>query len=310
MEKVLIAIGGNALYDKEKGSTIDWEMAQQVCRHIIDVIKMGYQPVITFGNGPQVGNLLDMVETYVRAASDPIGLDDCVSWTQGGIGYGLALELNRQFEAEGIKNTVIAVNTMVEVDPNDPAFEKPSKPVGKFISIDEAQRLFEERGWVIGPDANRGYRRMVPSPKPLKIREADAIKTLIDAGYITLCGGGGGIPLGKVDSVTRGIDAVIDKDFTSCLIAKTIGIENVIICTEVENVYLNFGTPEQEALRQLPLEKAKQYMEEGHFAAGSMGPKVAALIDFVEHGGKRAFITSLNKVTEALAGEAGTEVHQ
>jgi carbamate kinase len=162
---------------------------------------------------------------------------------------------------------------------------------------------------VVGPDANRGYRRLVPSPMPLRIVEADAIGELIRQQVITLCCGGGGIPVYRKDGVFQGIEAVIDKDFTSCLLAKTLQIENLIICTEVENVYLNFGKPDQTALRRLTLAEAEKYQAEGHFGAGSMGPKVAAMIDYVKHGGKRAFITSLEKVIGALSGEAGTEIH-
>jgi carbamate kinase len=312
MEKVLIAIGGNALYDKDHGNNVYQAMVKAVCGRIVEVIKLGYQPVITFGNGPQVGNLLDMAETSFRLFSEPVKLDACVSWTQGEIGYALEIELIRQLRSSGIKQTVMGVNTLVEVDPDDPAFQKPTKPVGKFISMDEAQQLFEERGWVVGPDANRGYRRLVPSPRPIRIVEADAIGVLIDAGFIILCGGGGGIPVGILngpDQTLQGIEAVIDKDYTSCLIAKTLGIENLIICTEVEYVYLNYGTPEEKPLKRMPLDEAEKYMAEGHFAAGSMGPKVGALIDYVKHGGKRAFITSLDRLTDALKGEAGTEIY-
>ncbi len=309
MESVLIAIGGNALYDKKSGNNLCPSMVSEVCCRIVEVYQQGYLPVITFGNGPQVGNLLDMAETSARMFETPITLDTCVSWTQGEIGYWLTRELTRQLLEKGIQKPVMAVNTLVEVNPDDPAFQKPSKPVGRFISAEEAQRLYEERGWIIGPDANRGYRRMVPSPRPLRILEADPVRNLIDNGFITLCCGGGGIPVYLKDGVFQGIEAVIDKDFTSCLLAKTLKIENLIICTEVENVYLNFGKPDQTALRRLSLSEAEQYQSEGHFGAGSMGPKVAAMIDYVHHGGKRAFITSLEKVVEALAGKAGTEIH-
>lgn len=308
-ERVLIAVGGNALFDKERNINVCKEQVQIVCGKIIDVVKQGYQPVMTFGNGPQVGNFLDMVETSARIYGKRITMDVCVSWTQGEIGYLLSQELTRVFQTNNLDENVIAVNTRIEVDPSDPAFENPSKPVGRFLDMEDAEKLFQERGWVIGPDSNRGYRRMVPSPKPMKVLELQALKNLIDAGTITLCGGGGGIPVHMKDDQYVGIEAVIDKDYTSCLLAKDLGIENVIICTEVENVYLNFGEPEQKALRRLSLSEAKQYLDEGHFGKGSMGPKVAALIDYVEHGGKRAFITSLDKVQEALNGDAGTEIY-
>lgn len=309
MESVLIAIGGNALYDKKSGNNLCPKMVTEVCQKIVQVYQSGYLPVITFGNGPQVGNLLDMAETSARLFETPVTLDTCVSWTQGEIGYWLTRELTKQLLEAGIEKPVMAVNTLVEVNPDDPAFQKPSKPVGRFIDADEAQRLYDERGWIVGPDANRGYRRMVPSPKPLRILEAAPIRNLIDNQFLVLCCGGGGIPVYKKDGVFQGIEAVIDKDFTSCLLAKTLKIENLIICTEVENVYLNFGQPDQKALHQLSLAEAEQYQAEGHFGAGSMGPKVSAMIDYVRHGGKRAFITSLEKTVEALAGKAGTEIH-
>lgn len=309
MESVLIAIGGNALYDKKSGNNLCPKMVTEVCQKIVQVYQSGYLPVITFGNGPQVGNLLDMAETSARLFETPVTLDTCVSWTQGEIGYWLTRELTKQLLEAGIEKPVMAVNTLVEVNPDDAAFQKPSKPVGRFIDADEAQRLYDERGWIVGPDANRGYRRMVPSPKPLRILEAAPIRNLIDNQFLVLCCGGGGIPVYKKDGVFQGIEAVIDKDFTSCLLAKTLKIENLIICTEVENVYLNFGQPDQKALHQLSLAEAEQYQAEGHFGAGSMGPKVSAMIDYVRHGGKRAFITSLEKTVEALAGKAGTEIH-
>jgi carbamate kinase len=309
MERVLIAVGGNALYDKNSGNNLHFPHVQAVCEKIVQVVKQGYLPVITFGNGPQVGNLLDMAETSARLFETPITLDTCVSWTQGEIGYWMGRTLTNLLRDAGLNFPVMAVNTTVLVNQEDPAFQKPSKPVGRFISPEEANRLYHERGWVVGPDANRGYRRLVPSPKPLRILESEAIDQLLNNQVITLCCGGGGIPVYEKDGNIQGLEAVIDKDYTSCLLAKTLKLENLIICTEVDNVYLNFGTPEQQALNRITLNEAMLYAEEGHFSAGSMGPKVSALIDYLQHGGKRAFITSIPKVTDALAGQAGTEIY-
>jgi len=310
MKRVLIAIGGNALYDKEGGDNLDHRKVHEICGNITNVVKQGYLPVITFGNGPQVGNLLDMAETSARFYASRVTLETCVSWTQGQMGYWIANELTSHLIRAGVDLTVMPTITSVEVDPMDPAFASPSKPVGNFITEEVAQRLYEERGWVVGPDSNRGYRRLVPSPKPQKIVEAPALGKLIDNDVIVLCCGGGGVPVYRTKEGLRGIEAVIDKDYTSCLLAKTLGIENLIICTEVEYVYLNYGTPQQEPLRRVSLEAAKDYFMQGHFSAGSMGPKVAALVDYVEHGGERAFITSLPQMTEALAGNTGTEIYR
>jgi carbamate kinase len=310
MERVLVAIGGNALYDKSQGNNLHDPFVKTICAKLVEVVRAGYQPVITFGNGPQVGNLYDMAETSVRLFPEPVTLDTCVSWTQGEIGYRLARELQSQLSSAGFERTVVAVNTTAVVSPEDAAFQKPTKPVGRFISPEEAELLYNERGWIIGPDANRGYRRMVPSPRPLEILEADAIERMVAAGVIVLCCGGGGIPVAWTEAGRlRGIEAVIDKDYTSCLLAKTLQLENLVICTEVQNICLHFGTPQQTPLRQVTVAQAKQYLGEGHFPPGSMGPKVAAMIDYLEHGGRRAFITDLESLVAALQGQAGTEIH-
>jgi carbamate kinase len=308
-ETLLIAVGGNALYDKATGNNLDAAQLDVVCNRIVGAMALGFLPVVTFGNGPQVGNLLDMAETSARMFKDPVTLDACVAWTQGEIGYRLQQTLTNHIQAAGLPpRTLVAMNTTVLVDPNDPAMLAPSKPIGRFISPEEAQALYEERGWIIGPDSNRGYRRLVPSPKPQRIIEAEAIKALVAAGHIVLCGGGGGVPVKQHPATGQwqGVEAVIDKDFTSCLLAQTLAIQNVLICTEVEHVYLNFGQPDQQALGTVPLEQARAYMADGHFAAGSMGPKVAALIDFLAHGGNRAIITNLDSVERALQGQTGT----
>jgi carbamate kinase len=310
METLLIAVGGNALYDKSTGNNLSTQHLDTVCRHIVGAVALGFQPVVTFGNGPQVGNLLDMAETSARMFKDPVTLNTCVSWTQGEIGYRLQLALMNHLQQAGLMDKVkgvVAMNTTVQVDPNDPAMLAPSKPIGRFISPEEAQQLYEERGWIIGPDANRGFRRMVASPRPQHIIEAPAIRALVDHGMLVMCGGGGGVPVQQSDnSQWKGVEAVIDKDFTSCLLAKTLGIANVLICTEVEYVYTDFGKPTQQALKDVTLAEAERHMADGQFAAGSMGPKVAAMIDFLHHGGKRAIITSLEQVEAALKGETGT----
>jgi carbamate kinase len=306
--RVLIAIGGNALYDPKLGNNISLAYAQTICRLLVEVIQKGFQPILTFGNGPQVGNLLDMAETSARLFSDPVTLDTCGAWSQGEIGYWLARELTTALLKVGVQRSIVSIITTTQVDPNDPAFLHPTKPVGRFISPEEAQQLYEERGWIIGPDANRGYRRMVPSPRPIRIVEAEAIATLVDAGVIPLCCGGGGIPVQINDAEMRGIEAVIDKDFTSCLLAKTLQLEALLICTAVPEVYLHYGTPEQTALKHITVAEAEQYLAEGHFPAGSMGPKITAMVDYIRHGGKRAIMTNLDNVVNALMGTAGTEL--
>ncbi|MEB3244858.1 MAG: carbamate kinase [Vampirovibrionales bacterium] len=308
--RLLIAIGGNALYNKQTGENLSAEAIQAVCKHIVSACHMGYQPVITFGNGPQVGNLLNMAETAATGGQEHVTLDRCVAWTQGEIGYAISQMLQQLFERERIAMPVIAVNTRVEVDPLDPAFAKPTKPVGQFISPEDAQRLYEERGWIVGPDANRGYRRMVPSPRPIKIVEAEAIAALVESGALVLCGGGGGIP---VSADGRGVEAVIDKDFTSCLLAKTLGIENLLIATDVSHIYLDFGKPTQRALTHVSLAEGREHYANGEFAAGSMGPKVAAMLDYVASAQQgqafKAWITQLNLIPEALAGKTGTQFY-
>ncbi len=308
MKRVLIAIGGNALYDKDQGNNLELHLLREVCFHIAHVVKRGYLPIITFGNGPQVGNLLAMAEKSADLFPSPIPLDTCVSWTQGEIGYWLANEIYTQLINIGLDYHVVAINTTVEVSPEDPAFQKPSKPVGRFLTQSEAQELYEDRGYIVTQDAGRGYRRLVPSPKPLKILEERAIQKLVEQNIITLCCGGGGVPVFWSDEGVKGIEAVIDKDYTSCLLAKNLQIENLIICTEVDYVYLNYGTSQEKALGQMTLAEAERYLAEGQFSEGSMGPKVAALIDYLKSGGKRALITSIPQMSEALDGNVGTAI--
>ncbi|MGE0200924.1 MAG: carbamate kinase [Candidatus Melainabacteria bacterium] len=308
MEPVLIAIGGNALNDPALQANVSEARVAEVCRCIVDVLKQGYLPVVTFGNGPQVGNLLDMVETSARFVGYPVPLNACVSWTQGEIGHALSNELHRLCVAEGVYRPIVAVNTTVLIDPEDPAFESPTKPVGQFLSIEDAKRLYIERGWVVGPDANRGYRRLVPSPRPQSILEAEAIRQLIQQGTITLCCGGGGIPVVEKQGRLVDIEAVVDKDYTSCLLAEMLDIPTVIICTGVDRVYLNFGQENQTPLSEITLEEARRHMDADQFAKGSMAPKIHALLRFIEQGGRRAIITNLSNIGAAMSGAAGTAI--
>lgn len=305
---MVVAIGGNALYDIDHGNNIDPMKLEAVSIQLADLVELGFQPIITFGNGPQVGHLLDMVESYTLPPKWPIPLDVCVSWTQAEIGYALTKALCNQLKQRNLKRTVIEVNTTVVVDSQDPAFLNPTKPIGMFYTEGAAQALAQERGWLVKADSNRGWRRVVPSPKPKAILEAEALQTLVDSGALVMCGGGGGIPIIDEDGLWRGIEAVIDKDFTACLIAKSIGAQQLIICTAIDQLYLHFGQPEQTALSQVGVEEAKVYLGQGQFPPGSMGPKVEALVDFVEHGGQKAMITLLENLLPAVQDKAGTRI--
>ena len=307
MKTLLIAIGGNALFDATDGNNINPTQIGAVCDEIIQVIDQGYLPVITFGNGPQVGNLLEMSEQYTLPPKWPIPLDVCVAWTQAEIGYELTKQLSNRLAQRKLPiGNVLAVNSTVVVSAEDPAFLNATKFVGNFYPESAARTLSEERGWEMKPDSNRGYRRVVPSPKPLRVLEETAIRTLIEQGNIVMCGGGGGIPVAEEDGLLRGVEAVIDKDYTACLLATRLGIEEVVICTAIDQAYLNFGTPEQTPLDIVTVTQARIYLADGQFPPGSMGPKVEALLRFVEQGGNRATLTRLERLNEALAGQTGT----
>jgi len=255
---VLIAIGGNALFDTQNGNNIDPTSLDLVCQQIVKVVAAGYQPIITFGNGPQVGNLLEMAENFIAPPRWPIPLDVCVSWTQGEIGYYLSKTLTHQLAQAGLSRPIIAVNTTVMVDLDDPAFLNPTKYVGNFYTQEQAKTLVDAQGWQMKQDSNRGYRRVVASPLPKGVLEMESIRALKDTGAIVLCGGGGGIPVTMEEGVLRGVEAVIDKDFTACLLASGLGIPDLLICTGVDNVYLHYGEPEQQALERVSVSEALQ----------------------------------------------------
>ncbi len=311
MEKkgvAVVAVGGNSLIKDEKRKTIQnqYEAAAESMHHIADMIQQGWDVVVSHGNGPQVGYILRRSELS-RHELHEVPLDYCGADTQGAIGYMFVQALHNEFLTRGVDKKAVAVVTQTLVDRNDPAFQKPSKPIGSFMSEAEAKQREANEHWAVVEDAGRGWRRVVASPIPMKIVEADQIKSLIDAGFCVIGVGGGGIPVIEDEHGNLvGIEAVIDKDFGSALLANMIKADMFIISTAVEKVAINFNKPNQQWLDKLTLAEAKAYFAEGHFAKGSMGPKIQAIIRFLEAGGKQAIITNPENISRALKGETGT----
>ena len=305
----VVAVGGNSLIkDKTKKTIPDqFESAKESMHHIADMMEAGWDVVVTHGNGPQVGFILRRSELSSDELHE-VPLDYCGADSQGAIGYMFERALYSEFHKRGLNKRAAAVVTQTIVSKEDPAFEHPSKPIGSFMDEAEAKKREEEDGWIVVEDAGRGWRRVVPSPKPLDIVEEPAIKALIDAGISVIAVGGGGIPVVEDDGVDKlvGVEAVIDKDFGSSLLANMIDADLFVISTAVEKVSLNFNTPDQKDIDEMTVAEAKQYIEEGHFAKGSMLPKVEAIIKFLENGGKKALITDPPNIGRALKGETGT----
>lgn len=309
----VIAIGGNSLIaDKEHQSVEDQYSAICVtARHIVDLIEDGYSVVVTHGNGPQVGFILRRSEIAEELAGmHAVPLVSCGADTQGAIGYQIQQAMDNEFKERGLDKNAVTVVTQVEVDKNDPAFVTPSKPIGTFYSNEQVETIKKEHpDWNLVSDAGRGYRRVVASPKPKNIVEKKAINTLIGAGFNVIAVGGGGIPVIKDDNGKyTGVDAVIDKDFATSLLAAELNADLLIISTGVPQVALNFNTPEEKRLETVTLSEIKQYMKEGHFAPGSMLPKIEAVVSFIEKGGKKAIITDPEHIKEAVAGKTGTHI--
>jgi carbamate kinase len=308
---LVVAIGGNSLIkDPQHMSVPDqYRALGETGRNIAGIIRDGWHVAIGHGNGPQVGFIMRRSE-LARHELHEVPLDVCDADTQGAIGYELQQNLGHDFRRLKIDRQAVTVVTQVEVDPEDPAFEHPTKPIGTFM--DEAQaRIREERdGWVVREDAGRGWRRVVASPRPIRIVEERAVKSLMRDDFVVITVGGGGIPVVTDEhGDLRGVAAVIDKDFASALLAVTLRADIFMITTAVEQVALDFGRPEQRWLDRMSLAEAKAFLAEGtHFAAGSMAPKIEACIEFLEHGGGEAIITSPERMEEALAGAAGTRI--
>ncbi len=307
----VIAIGGNSLIkDKQHQSVEDQYIATgETCQHIAGLISQGWNVVISHGNGPQVGFILRRSELS-RHELHEVPLDACGADTQGAIGYALQQNLYNQFRQRGLNKNAVTIVTQVEVSADDPAFQNPSKPIGSFMDEAVALERQQQDGWHVVEDAGRGWRRVVASPKPVRIVEESVIKSLIEQGITVIAVGGGGVPvLADAEGNLRGTAAVIDKDLASSLLASDLGADAFIISTAVEKVALNYGKPNQQWLNHLTVAQAKAYLAEGgHFAKGSMAPKVQACIDFLERGGKRAIITNPENIERAVAGETGTHI--
>jgi carbamate kinase len=304
----VVAVGGNSLIKDEQHKAVpdQYAAAGESMHHIADMIQAGWDVVITHGNGPQVGFILRRSELS-RHELHEVPLDSCGADTQGAIGYMFQKALHNEFRRRGLERQAVTVVTQVLVDKNDPAFQKPSKPIGSFMKEAEARVKIEADGWAMVEDAGRGWRRVVPSPLPQRIVEAQAIQTLIGQGFVVIGVGGGGIPVMEDEQGDLvGVEAVIDKDYASALLANSIQADLFVISTAVEKVALHYNTPRQKWLDRLTLAEARQYLAEGHFHKGSMGPKIEAILSFLEHGGRQALITNPENIGRALAGETGT----
>jgi carbamate kinase len=307
---IVIALGGNALLQRGQKGTFEEQYAnvRKTVPMIAYLIRKGYKVVLTHGNGPQVGATLLRHEA-AKSIIPPFPLDACGAETQGFIGYIIEQALRNELKSRGIDKYVITVITRVIVDKQDSAFQNPTKPIGPFYSKDEASRLKEQRpDIIVKEDSGRGYRRVVPSPDPKIIAERTAIRMLVDSGFVVVACGGGGIPVIEEGGQATGVEAVIDKDLAGQRLATLIDADIFIMLTDVEGAFLNYGTPKQEKIGEITFEKLKQHLKDGHFKEGSMAPKIEAAIRFVENGGERAVITSLESLVEAFENGTGTQV--
>ena len=305
----VIALGGNAMIPTNGSGTIEAqrELTSTTMRQVADLIISGRKVIITHGNGPIVGNIVERNEA-VRDRIPPMPLDVCGADSQGGIGYMIQQTLKNELSAKGIHREIVSIISQVVVSERDEAFEYPTKPIGLFYNKAEAEALEREKGYRMALDVNRGYRRVVPSPRPLEIVEADVIAKLLKLGIVVIAVGGGGIPVVWKGDKLIGVEAVIDKDRAAAVLGKMILAERLIILTSVSEVYINFGKPNQKALRKPKLSEIKRLRDADEFPPGSMGPKIEAAIDFLEAGGKRVIISDARMLLEASRGKAGTHI--
>ncbi len=310
MKVALVAFGGNAILRTEEQGLQEEQLrnADDACRRLVEVIRQGYEMVIVHGNGPQVGNIwIQMQEAATKVP--PFTLDVCGAMSEGSMGYMLQRSLLNQLRLQGIQKGVVTLITQVVVDPHDPLFHKPTKPIGPFYPLYLAEWFRREKGWHMVEDSGRGWRKVVPSPLPIQVVEEEVIHRLLKAGSVVIAAGGGGIPVYLTnEGQLEGIEAVIDKDRTASLLARSIGAELFIILTQVPQVYLHYGTPQQKALQELSVGQAREYLRQGEFPPGSMGPKIESAIEFIEARGGEVLITSVEELRAALRGEGGTRI--
>jgi len=309
---LVLAIGGNSLIRDEQHRTVpdQWVLARETCRHIAEIVAAGHQVVVTHGNGPQVGFIVRRSELALHELH-PVPLDSCDADTQGAIGYMIQQSLENEFTRRRLAKMAVAVVTQVEVAADSPAFTRPTKPIGSFMDEATAHARAAQEGWTIREDAGRGWRRVVPSPDPLAIVEIEAIRTLVRAGFVVTAVGGGGIPVVRnARGELHGVEAVIDKDLASALLAIALHADQFVISTAVSRIALDFGTPRERPINRMTLDEARRHLADGQFGEGSMAPKVRAIVNYLEAGGRRAIVTRPDDLERAVDGEAGTIVER
>lgn len=306
---MLVSLGGNAiLRHTEKGTAEEqFENVRKTCEYIVELITEGYHIALTHGNGPQVGDIL-LAYDSAKDTLPPMPLDVCGAQSQGMIGYMFQLSLGNILKERGIHKSVVTILTQTLVHPEDPQLANPSKPIGPFYTALEAAKLRSEKGWTIENDSGKGFRRLVPSPIPMGFVEGECVKTLYESGDLVIASGGGGIPVTQKEGVLQGIEGVVDKDYAASLMATLIEAEVLLILTDVEQINLYYGTARQEGLDHLTRSQALQYLKEGHLPPGSMGPKVKSAVDFLDNGGRKVVVASLESALSALDGDAGTTI--
>jgi len=311
-KRVVIALGGNAILQRGQRGTYEEQMenVKKTAKQVVDIILDNeYEVVITHGNGPQVGAILlqqDAGERMYNIPAQP--MDVCGAMSQGQIGYMIQQAIKNALRRRGVDKPVATIITQTIVDKKDPAFQRPSKPVGPFYDEETAKKLAKEKGWVVTEDAGRGWRRVVPSPDPKGHVEARVIKELVEKGFVVIASGGGGIPVIEENGEFKGVEAVIDKDLAGEKLAEEVNADVFMILTDVNGAAINYGESNEKWLGKVTVEEIKKYYEEGHFKKGSMGPKVLAAIRFIEWGGERVVIAVLDKAVEALEGKTGTQI--
>lgn len=309
MEKIVVALGGNAILTDDPSAEGQIQALRETAGYLVELVKQDKQLIVSHGNGPQVGNLLLQQSASDSEKNPAMPLDTCVAMTQGSIGYWLQKSLMEALHAEGLEKSAVSLITQIVVDPEDPAFDQPSKPIGPFVDQEEAEKQMKETDEIFIEDSGRGYRKVVPSPQPIDIVEAEVIQAMVDQGIIPIAAGGGGIPVLSDGERYVGVEAVIDKDFTSAKLAELIDADTLLILTGVSHAYINYNQTDELKIEDISVGEMKDYIEQGHFGAGSMLPKVKAAVSFVENKPEgKAVITSLENIGKFLEEGSATVI--